>query len=211
LGSGGETGRGETGTGSIASWDRDTGGSGETGGRRLGAGGVLNIGRDGNKDLRCMNKGIRFSTGAETAGADGKQDEGDSAGRGKDAGEGQAAVNRASTVNLRGEGNMGEGLMDEGAASSSSGVSGSKADASEMSRRMGKYKGAPSKTDGAWGSCSEGGGGSSIESKGRGAEVGGELKTGSEHGASKGLRAVDRGGSCGNGSSNEAGDCDKKL
>src|SRR5580698_4529862 len=112
-------------------------------------GGLSNIGRDGNKDLRRMNKGIRFSTEAETAGAGSEQDEGDLAGRGKDAGEGQAAVNGASAVNLRGEDSMGESLMDEGAASSSSGVSGSEADASEMSRRMGKYEGAPSKTDGA--------------------------------------------------------------
>jgi hypothetical protein len=141
--------------GGISSWDGDAGSSGETGGRRLGVGGVLNIGRDGNKDLRRMNKGIRFSTGAETAGTGSEQD-GDLAGRGEDAGEGQAAVDGASAVKLRSEGSMGEGLMDEGVVSTSSGMLGSKGDASKMSRRIGKYEGTPSKTDGAWGSCSEG-------------------------------------------------------
>jgi hypothetical protein len=77
------------------------GGSSETGCGGLGVGSVSNIGRDDNKDLRRMNKGICFSTGAETAGTGGEQD-GDSAGRGKDTGEGQAAVDGVSTVKLRG-------------------------------------------------------------------------------------------------------------
>jgi hypothetical protein len=55
-----------------------------------GAGDLSNIDRDGNKDLRCMNRGIRFSTGAETVGMGSEQDK-DSADRGKDAGEGLAA------------------------------------------------------------------------------------------------------------------------
>jgi hypothetical protein len=143
------------GTGSVSLWDGDAGGGGETGGGRLGTGGVLNIGRDGNKDLRHMNKGIRFLTGAETAGAGSEQD-GDLAGRGEDAGEGRAAVDGVSAVKLRSKGSMGEGLMDKGAVLTSSGMSGSEGDASKMSRRMGKYEGTPSKTDGVWGSCSEG-------------------------------------------------------
>jgi hypothetical protein len=188
-----------------------------------------------------MNKGIRLSTGAETAGADGEQDEGDSAGRGKDAGEGQAAVNGAL---LRGEGSMGEGLMDGGAASTSIGVSGSEGDAREISRRMGKNEGAPSKTDVARGSCSEGGGhvsgvssrvdmgkgggvssetgrtqtswsgggsGGNGESGDRRAETGGESKIGRERGAGDGLKSLGRGDGCGKDSGSETGDKDKGL
>jgi hypothetical protein len=99
------------------------GGGGKTGRGGLGTGGVSNIGRDGNKDLRRMNKGIRFSTGAETAGAGGEQDR-DSAGRGKDTGEGQAAVDEVSTVKLRGGDSTVNGWLDKGARSMFDGVSG---------------------------------------------------------------------------------------
>jgi hypothetical protein len=241
LGSGGKTGRGETGTGSVSLWDGGAGGGGKTGGKRLGAGSVSNIGRDGNKDLRCMNKGIHFSTEAETAGTGSEQDEGDLAGRGKDTGEGQAEVNGAL---LRGEGSMGEGLMDGGAASTSIGMSGSERDAREISRRMGKNEGVPSKTDIAWGSCSEarghvsgvlsrvdtgkGGGvlsetgraqtswlggrsGGSGESGDRRAETGGESTIGRECGAGDGLKSLGGGDGCGKDLGSETGDKDKGL
>ena len=81
-----------------------------------GAGDLSNIDRDGNKDLRRMNRGIRFSTGAETAGVGSEQDE-DSADRGKDAGEGLAAKDGTCQVKLRGRGNKIDGLSEGGAMS----------------------------------------------------------------------------------------------
>jgi hypothetical protein len=130
------------------------GGGGETGCGGLGTGGVSNIGRDGNKDLRCMNKGICFSTGAETAGTGGKQD-GDLAGRGKDAGEGQAAVDRASAVKLRGGDSTVDGWLDEGAMSMFDGVSGGRGHMSGVSMRVdtGEGRGVSSEAEGtpaAW-------------------------------------------------------------
>jgi hypothetical protein len=95
------------------------GGGGETGRRGLGMGSVSNIGKDGNKDLRHMNRGIRFLTGAETAGAGSKQD-GDLAGRGKDAGKGLAARDETGRVELRGRGNRIDGLSEGGVMSMSS-------------------------------------------------------------------------------------------
>jgi hypothetical protein len=130
------------------------GSSSKTGCRGLGTGSASNIGRDGNKDLRHINKGIHFLTGAETAGTGSEQDR-DLAGRGKDTGEGQTAVDRASAVKLRGGDSTVDGWLDKGAMSMFDGVSGSRGHMSRVLTRVdtGKGRGVSSEAEGipaAW-------------------------------------------------------------
>jgi hypothetical protein len=195
MSSSGKTGCRETGTGGVASWDGDAGSSGKTGGGRLGMGGVTlqgrnmgggsetghgglgmggvsNIGKDGNKDLRRMNRGIRFSTGAEMAGAGGKQDR-DLAGRGEDAGESRGEGRCKTGCGLAGEGVMavsiscsiGVGIArgKDGIRGATGSVAGVKERVSGMSSRAGKGGGISSEADGAQTSWSGSGDGRGDE------------------------------------------------
>jgi hypothetical protein len=130
------------------------GSSSKTGHRGLGTGSMSNIGRDGNKDLRCMNKGICFLTGAETAGAGSEQD-GDLAGKLGNVGEGQAVVDVASVVKLRGGNSTVDSWLDEGAMSTFDSVSGSRGHVSRVLMRgdTGMGRGVSSEAEGtpaAW-------------------------------------------------------------
>jgi hypothetical protein len=105
MGNGGETRHRETGTGS-----------------------------NDNKDLRCKNKGILFSTRAEMG--VGSEHNRDLAGRGENTGERQAEVGRTSVVELRGGNSMRDDLLDKGAILMFDSMLGSKGDKSGYRQGM---------------------------------------------------------------------------
>jgi hypothetical protein len=79
----------------------------------LGMGSVLNIGSVGGANSKGKGNGRNIFQRAETVGADNKRD-GDSEGKMGNVGEGQATMEQASIVRLRGGGNVGDDLMGEG-------------------------------------------------------------------------------------------------
>jgi hypothetical protein len=92
------------------------------------------MGGDDSKDLRRKDKGILFSTRADT-GAGGEHD-GDSAGRGENTGERQAGVSGMSAVELRGGDSTRDDLLDEGTILTVDGVSCGEGDESGVSTRV---------------------------------------------------------------------------
>ena len=148
-------------------------GDGETGHGRLWAGGKTIVGEVGNKDLRRMDKGIRFLAKAETAGMDGEQTR-RSVGEGERAGQGLTAAEGARVVESRGGDDVGDSSTDRRTTSTSTSgstgveiansqegggrsgsVSGSGERASGVSTEM--NEGASFEAAGAWTSCWKGG------------------------------------------------------
>jgi hypothetical protein len=112
----------------MSSWDRDVDSSDGTRHRRLGTG------RDNSKDLRCKDKGILFSTRAETG--TGSEHDRDSTGRGENTGKRQAGVGGTSVVELRGGDGTRDNLSDERVILMVDSVSGGKGDESRVLTRV---------------------------------------------------------------------------